>query len=104
MQRVRTLAIVAAAFALLPRVAPAQTSDPSDALFNDTVLHEIRLSINDRDLQLLRANWQQDTKYPADFRWKDQTVRNVSVHSRGAGSRRPDKLSFHVTFDHYTTG
>jgi spore coat protein CotH len=86
------------------RLAVAQAPDPSDALFNGQVLHEIRLSVNTRDWALLKEHWQEDTKYPADFHWNGQVVRNVSIHSRGQGSRRPDKLSLHVTFDHYTTG
>jgi spore coat protein H len=104
MKRARTIPFAVALLAMLPRPALAQVSDPADALFNDTVLHEIRLSVNSRDLQLIKEHWQEEIKVPADFRWNDQVVRNVSIHSRGQGSRRPDKLSLHVSFDHYTDG
>ena len=104
MKRVWTIPLVVAFLAVLPRPAPAQAPDPAAAFFNDTTLHEIKLSVNSKDWQVLKAHWQEDPKYPADFRWKDQVVRNVSIHSRGAGGRRPDKLSLHVTFDHYTAG
>ena len=104
MKRAPSISLVVAVLAVLPRPALAQAPDPSDAFFNDQVLHEIRLSVNSKDWQVLKEHWQEDTKYPADFRWNDQVVRNVSIHSRGQGSRRPDKLSLHVTFDHYTTG
>ena len=41
-------------------VRPVQTvlpALPSDALFNDTVLHEVRLDINARDWQTLKDNY-----------------------------------------------
>jgi hypothetical protein len=104
MKRVRTIPLVVALLAVPTRPALAQVPDPADAIFNDKVLHEIRLAVNSRDWQSMKEHWQDDTKYPADFRWNDQVVRNVSIHSRGEGSRRPDKLSLHVTFDHYTAG
>jgi hypothetical protein len=104
MKRVRTIPLVVALLAVLPRPALAQPPDPAAAFFNDNVLHEIRLSVNSKDWRLLTDHWQEDTKYPADFRWNDQVVRNVSIHSRGGGSRRPNKVSLHVTFDHYTAG
>src|SRR5262245_42184383 len=104
MERIRIGPLVAALLAVLPRLAFAQAPDPADAFFNDQVLHEIRLQVNSRDLQSLRDHWQADTKYPADFRWRDQVVRGVSIKSHGGGSRRPNKLSLKVQFDHYTTG
>jgi spore coat protein CotH len=104
MKRVRTIALLVALLAVLPRPALAQAPDPADAFFNDNVLHEIRLSVNSKDWRVLTENWQDDTKYPADFRWNGQVVRNVAIHSRGGGSRRPNKVSLHVTFDHYTAG
>ena len=66
----------------LPRPALAQAADPADAFFNDNVLHEIRLSVNTKDWQVLTENWLDDTKYPADFRWNGQVVRNVAIHSQ----------------------
>jgi spore coat protein CotH len=100
----RTIALVVAVLALLPQPSIVQMADPAAAFFNDNVLHEIRLSVNSKDWRLMKEHWQDQTKYPADFRWNNQVVRNVSIHSRGEGSRRPEKLSLHVTFDHYTTG
>ena len=104
MKPVRIIPIVVALLAVLARPALAQPPDAADGFFNDKVLHEIRLSVNSRDWQLMKAHWQEDTKYPADFRWNNQVVRNVAIHSRGEGSRRPDKMSLRVDFNHYTTG
>src|SRR5262249_59800332 len=89
--RVGFMGVVVAVLVALPRPTVAQPRDPADALFNDQVLHEIRLSVNSRDWQTLKDHWQEDAKYPADFRWNDQVVRNVSIKSHGGGRRRPNK-------------
>jgi CotH protein len=104
MKRIWTILLTVGVLALSPKPARAQAGDPSDAFFNDNVIHEIRLSVNSRDWKLLTDNWLDDTKYPADFRWNGQVVRNVAIHSRGGGSRRPNKVSLRVDFSHYTPG
>ena len=104
MRRIWTFFLTIGVLALLPRPTLTQAADPSDAFFNDGVIHEIRLSVNSRDWKLLTDNWLDDTKYPADFRWNGQVVRNVEIHSRGGGSRRPNKVSLRVDFSHYTPG
>ena len=102
--RVRTASFVVVVLCGLTRSAVAQPPDAADELFNDRVVHEIRLAVNSIDLQRLKEHWQDDTHYPADFRWNDQVVRNVSIKSHGGGSRRPNKLSLKVGFNHYTAG
>jgi len=104
MIRVRNVSLAVALLAGLTRSAAAQPPDAADALFNDRVVHEIRLAINARDWQDLQLHWQDDDHYPADFRWNDQVVRNVSMKSHGGGSRRPNKMSFKIGFNHYTAG
>jgi spore coat protein CotH len=89
------IAIVAA-----PPPAAAQTADE---VFDPQTLHEIRLLINSKDLRLLRANFTQNTYYPADLVWGAQRVRNIAVRSRGAGSRNGVKLGLLIEFDHYTS-
>lgn len=83
------------------RTAYAQTSAD---LFDAGTLQEIRLFINSKDLAQLRAHYQDNTRYPADLLWRNTRVRNVSVRSRGFGSRNATKLGLLVEFDHYTTG
>jgi spore coat protein CotH len=75
---------------------------PSDALFNDTVLHEVRLDINSRDWQTLKDNYLTNEYYPCDFRWNGQVVRNVGIRSRGQASRSATKPSLRVDFNRYT--
>ena len=91
---------LAAALAALPLPAAAQTADE---VFDAQVLHEMRLLINSKDLQLLRANFTANTYYPADLTWGAQRVRNIGVRSRGAGSRNGVKLGLRIDFDRYTT-
>lgn len=89
--------------ALAPAVPHAQGLTAAD-LFNSQTLQEIRLSINTRDLDTLRKNYQLNTYYTADLTWRTMKVRNVGVRSRGTGSRRPDKMGLLIDFSRYTTG
>jgi spore coat protein CotH len=82
---------------------PVATPDPADAFFNDTVLHEVRLTINSKDWTSLKVHFLENTYYPADFRWQDQVVRNIGIRSRGTGSRSDLKPGLRVDFDRYST-
>ena len=99
--RLLTCAIaIALSVAAAPRPAAAQSAAQ---VFDATTLHEVRLLINSKDLQLLRANFTENTYYPADLVWGSQRVRNVGVRSRGAGSRNGVKLGLRIDFDRYTS-
>jgi spore coat protein CotH len=89
----------------LPGVAetsPSATAS-SDAFFDDSVLHEIRLDINSKDWQALKENYLANTYYPADFRWGADVVRNVGIRSRGTASRSGVKPGLRVDFNRYST-
>lgn len=75
----------------------------ADALFDDAVLHDITLTVNTQDWQTLKARYLENTYYPADFRWRDNVVRNVGIKSRGSGSRSGTKPGLKVDFAKYTT-
>jgi spore coat protein CotH len=75
-----------------------------DALFDDTVVHDVRLAVNTRDWQTLKDRFMENTYYPADFRWRDHVVRNVGIRSRGTGSRSGTKPGLRVDFERYTDG
>ena len=88
--------------------AAAQTTtppvpDPADQFFDDTVLHEIRLAINNKDWATLKTNYLSNDYYPCDFRWGSHIIRNVGIRSRGTGSRSGVKPGLRVDFDRYTT-
>jgi spore coat protein CotH len=74
---------------------------PADAFFDDTRLHDVRLTLNARDWQTLKDDFLGNTYYPTDFRWRDQVVRNVGIRSRGTGSRSGTKPGLRVDFDRY---
>lgn len=73
----------------------------ADDLFNDAVVHEIRLSVHARDWESLRVNFLLDDYYPAHFTWNGQTRRHVGIRSRGVGSRSPLKPGLRIDFDRY---
>jgi spore coat protein CotH len=83
----------------------ASTSTTSaDAFFDDSVLQEIRFTINSKDWQTLKDNYLSNEYYPCDFEWRGQKVRNVGIRSRGTGSRSGIKPGLRVDFDRYTSG
>jgi len=82
---------------------PPVEADASAAFFDDSVLHDVRLNINSRDWASLKTNYLENTYYPADFRWRDQVVRNIGIRSRGTGSRSGVKPGLRVDFDRYST-
>ena len=50
-----------------------------DDFFDEGRVHDIRLTISDRDWETLKARFEEDTYYPADLRWNGLTVRNIGV-------------------------
>ena len=99
------LAILAGAHPAVAQTVPAPVPvpDPSDVFFNDSVLHEIRLSINSKDWETLKTNFLANDYYPCDFKSGSDTVRNVGIRSRGTGSRSGVKPGLRVDFDRYTS-
>jgi spore coat protein H len=91
-------AVVLALAASMP--ALAQTTDD---FFNPEVLQRVELWMNEADWAKLKANFQENTYYPADFVWNGQTVRNVGIRSRGLGSRSATKPGLRVDVDRYST-
>lgn len=75
----------------------------ADAFFDDAVLHETRLVINPKDWQSLKDHYLENTYYACDFSWREHTVRNVGIRSRGTGSRSGVKPGLRLDFDRYTT-
>ncbi len=83
--------------------APRATPVTSDSFFDDTVVHDISLTINSKDWQALKDHYLDNTYYPSDFRWQDQVLRNIGIRSRGTGSRSGVKPGLRIDFDRYTT-
>src|SRR5690606_16222541 len=73
---------------LLLTTGTAQEAGPDAAeLFDDTVVHELRLEMHGDDWSQLQAHYLENTYYPADLHWNGHVVRNIGVRSRGSGSR-----------------
>ena len=95
-----SLAVTLAA-AVTPPPAAAQTTDE---LFDDTVLHEMRLLVNSADWAKLKAEFTANTYYPADLEWRGVKVRNVGIRSRGLGTRNEFKPGLRVDMNRYASG
>ncbi len=80
------------------------SSSSADPFFDDSVLQEVRFTINSKDWATLKENYLSNEYYPCDFTWRGQTVRNVGIRSRGTGSRSGVKPGLRVDFDRYTSG
>lgn len=91
-------ALLGGALILAGTSANAQTAA---ALFDNTYVHEIRLSMHGADWATLQARYLENTYYPADFAWNGYVVRNVGVRSRGSGSRDPRKPGLKIAFDEF---
>jgi len=96
-----TLLLIALACAGLPPPACAQTAAD---LFDDSVLHEIRLWMHPHDWEFLKVHYLENTYYPADLQWGDEAAYDVGIRSRGLGSRSPLKPGLRVDINRYTKG
>jgi hypothetical protein len=92
--------LLAAFCGLAPAVAHAQLQDD---FFNDTTLQEVRLVVNSNDWQTLKTLADENTYYPADMTWKNVTVRNIGIRSRGSGTRNGVKPGLRIDFNRYLT-
>jgi spore coat protein CotH len=100
------VAVVGAALAVrIPAQSPtpAPALDPANAFFDDTVLHEIRLTINPKDWETLQVHYLENTYYTCDFRWRNEVKRNIAIRSRGTGSRNGVKPGLRVDFNRNVT-
>jgi hypothetical protein len=86
--------------AVAPGVARAQLQED---LFDDTQLQDVRLVVNSQDWQTLKTLADENTYYPADMTWKNVTVRNIGIRSRGSGTRNGIKPGLRVDFNRYLT-
>jgi uncharacterized protein (TIGR03437 family) len=88
---------------VLPGIGTAQTTLAD--VFDDSVLHEVRITMPAANWQTLKDHYLDNTYYNVDsFQWtgapgKTLTVNNLTVRSRGHGSRSPKKPGLHVDFN-----
>ncbi len=92
------------ALALLGAAPVAASAQSADDLFDDAVLHEVRLFVHGDDWRRLQENYRENFYYPADLHWNGVRVRSVGIRSRGYGSRNDRKPGLRVDIDRYVTG
>ena len=79
-------------------------SQTADDLFDDRMLHEIRLFLHPRDLEALRAHYDANIYYPVDVVWRGVRVTTAGVRVRGLASRNATKPGLLLDFDRYVHG
>ena len=92
------------AFLVVCAWAGTGSAQTIDDFFNPAVLHRIDLLVNSRDWAALKANFGENTYYPADVTYNGLTVRNVGIRSRGLGSRSGTKPALRVDANRYALG
>jgi hypothetical protein len=97
------LAVVFAGGLLISSEVPTR-SDPAQDLFDDTVVHDVHLSVSATDWATLLGNFLSNDYYPAQLSWRDNEVWNIGIRSRGNGSRSGAKPGLRVDFDRYADG
>jgi spore coat protein H len=97
---VRAVLIPTALLLALVTARPARAQS-MDEFFDDSVVHEVRLSLNSKDWAALKQNFKENIYYPATLKWRDVTVSNVGIRSRGLGSRSGTKPGLRVDMDKY---
>jgi len=68
-------------------------------LFNDATLNDVRITMNPADWQTLKQNYLANTYYPGNWQWRNITLEDIAIRSRGTGSRSPVKPGLRVDFD-----
>ena len=86
--------------ALLVAAQPVAAQSMDD-FFDDSGVHEIRLTLNSRDWSALKTNFKENIYYPTTLKWRNVTVSNVGIRSRGLGSRSGSKPGLRVDIDRY---
>lgn len=79
-------------------VFPALGDPVVDALFDETRLHDVRITMSAADWAQLRATYQENTNYDATITIDGETMANSSIRSRGSGTRNPIKPGLRVDF------
>jgi len=91
---------LASALALLvPGAAGA-----ADAIFDQSRLHECKLDLDPADWSALRANFTTNQYYAANLTVDGESVKQVGIRSRGAGSRSGEKPGLKVDTNKYVSG
>ncbi len=89
---------------VIPGLADTAEPDPTDAIFDPTVVATIELEMADADWADLRDNPWAETWKPATFRWQGEQLPDVAVRAFGQGSQIAGKSSLKISFDRLVEG
>lgn len=91
-------AFLTAGLLALPAAALAQTADE---LFDDSLVRDVRITINSKDWEALKEKFRENIYYPCSIQVLGVTYHNVGIRSRGLGSRSDIKPGLRVDADRY---
>src|SRR5262245_935926 len=80
---------------------PATSRAAVDPVFNQSLLHDVRLELDPADWQALRDNFLTNQYYAADITIDGETVHQIGIRSRGSGSRNDVKPALKLDFNKY---
>jgi spore coat protein CotH len=78
--------------------AAAFGGDEVEALFDQSVLHDVQITMASSDWARLRATYQENTNYDATLTIDGQRVESSSIRSRGSGTRNGIKPGLRADF------
>src|SRR5687767_8891221 len=73
-------------------------------LFDDSRLHDVRISMPAQDWARLRANYLLDTNYDATLTFDGERIEDCAIRSRGSGTRNGTKPGLRVDFNENVRG
>ncbi len=79
----------------------ASASAATDPIFDQSRLHDVRITIDPSDWAALQENFRTNQYYAADLTLDTTVVRQVGIRSRGSGSRNQEKPALKVDFNKY---
>lgn len=91
---------LATAAVLIAAAAPS-AARAADPIFDPSRLHEVRIVIDPKDWQSLRANFRSNNYYAANISLDGTVVEQVGLRSRGDGSRNEEKPGLKIDFNKY---
>lgn len=92
-------------FAVVLTAVPATRAQEMAELFEDSFIHEVRLTTADpAGWQTLREKYLESDYYQAAFEWRGRRLEGVGIRSRGNGSRNSAKPGLKVDFGRFNSG
>lgn len=82
----------------------AGTARAVDPIFDQGRLHDCKLELDPADWAALRANFTTNQYYAANLTVDGETVKQIGIRSRGAGSRSGEKPGIKVDTNKYVSG